>query len=136
MRAFHHKAQKAKFLHQDFEATFKQTRRGDVIYCDPPYVPLSTSANFTSYSAGGFSLEQQHRLALLSEKLAEKGIPVLISNHNTGFAREIYAQARQHRFTVQRYISCNGSQRNKAGELLALYQIEGNDSVEANIQTK
>lgn len=122
MLAFHHKAQQAKFLHQDFETTFRQSRPGDVIYCDPPYVPLSNSANFTSYSAGGFTLEQQSRLAELSENAAAKGIPVLISNHNTPYAREIYANARLHKFFVQRYISCNGQKRNRAGELLALYQ--------------
>lgn len=121
MLVFHHKAQRAEFLHRDFESTFKRSRRGDVIYCDPPYVPLSTSANFTSYSAGGFTLEQQSRLAVLSEKAAAKGIPVLISNHNTAYAREIYLNARLHRFFVQRYISCNGHKRSKAGELLAYY---------------
>ncbi len=121
MLAFHKRAQHAQFRHQDFAATLQQSRQGDVIYCDPPYVPLSASANFTSYSAGGFGLEQQTELALLSEQAAARGIPVLISNHNTAFARNIYSNARLHRFFVQRYISCQGKTRNKAGELLALY---------------
>ncbi|MFO7592704.1 MAG: Dam family site-specific DNA-(adenine-N6)-methyltransferase [Pseudomonadota bacterium] len=121
MLAFHHKAQRARFRHQGFVTTIRQSRSGDVIYCDPPYVPLSPSANFTGYSAGGFNLVQQEQLASLSEKAAERGIPVLISNHNTAFAREIYHKARLHRFFVQRNISCDGKKRNKAGELLALY---------------
>lgn len=121
MLAFHHKAQRAHFVHQDFATTIRQSRQGDVIYCDPPYVPLSSSANFTSYSAGGFDLEQQAELAQLSEKAAAGGIPVLISNHNTPFSRKIYSNADIHRFFVQRYISCQGNTRNKAGELLALY---------------
>ena len=121
MLAFHQKAQRARFRHQDFATTIKQSRSGDVIYCDPPYVPLSASANFTSYSAGGFNLAQQEELASLSEKSAARGVPVLISNHNTAFSRNIYQKARLHRFSVQRYISCDGKGRNKAGELLALY---------------
>lgn len=121
MLAFHHKAQRAEFIQQDFLTTFEQARSGDVIYCDPPYVPLSPSANFTSYSAGGFSLAQQELLAQRSEELSARGIPVLISNHNTKFARTIYSGAKIHRFVVQRYISCNGHSRSKAGELLALY---------------
>jgi DNA adenine methylase len=121
MLAFHRKSQRARFVQQDFVATLSQVRKGDVIYCDPPYVPLSPSANFTSYSAGGFNLEQQAHLASLSEQLSTRGIPVLISNHNTSFARQIYGNAELHRFFVQRYISCNGKARSKAGELLALY---------------
>lgn len=123
MLAFHQKAQRARFRHQDFVTTIKQSRRGDVIYCDPPYVPLSPSANFTNYSAGGFNLAQQEKLASLSENAAERGIPVLISNHNTPYARDIYHKARLHRFVVQRYISCHGKGRDKAGELLALYSL-------------
>jgi DNA adenine methylase len=121
MLAFHHKAQRARFRHQDFVATMKGCKRGDVIYCDPPYLPLSPSANFTCYSAGGFNMEQQQQLADLSSRCATRGVPVLISNHNTPAARDIYTEAKLQRFFVQRYISCNGSTRNKAGELLALY---------------
>ncbi len=125
LRAFHHKAQRAEFILGDFEQTMKQTRQGDVIYCDPPYVPLSASANFTSYAAGGFSLAQQQQLAKLAQQSAADGIPVLISNHNTELTRRIYKQAGGvcgRAFSVQRYISCNGKQRNMASELLALFE--------------
>ena len=118
---FHHKAQQAVFLHQDFTATMGKVKKGDVIYCDPPYLPLSPSANFTSYSAGGFGMEQQKQLAALACQCAEHGVPVVISNHNTREARTIYEKAKLQRFFVQRYISCKGSCRSKAGELLALF---------------
>ncbi len=121
MLAFHQKAKNAVFRHQDFTTTFGEVRKGDVVYCDPPYLPLSSSANFTSYSAGGFSMQQQQLLAEQAQKTANKGIPVLISNHNTKQAQEIYQAAEKHTFTVQRYISCNGGKRNLAGELLALF---------------
>lgn len=124
MLAFQQRAKRASFRHQDFATTLKKARHGDVLYCDPPYLPLSSSANFTSYSAGGFDLAQQERLAALSEAAAERGIPVLISNHNTPEARRIYHNAKLQRFTVQRYISCNGEKRNKAGELIALYSAK------------
>lgn len=121
--AFHSKAQRAQFKHQDFAATMKGCKSGDVIYCDPPYLPLSASANFTCYSAGGFDMAQQQRLAELSSRCAARGVPVLISNHNTADARAIYNEAKLQRFFVQRYISCKGATRNKAGELLALYDV-------------
>ena len=50
MQAFSAKAKFATFKCQDFEKTFKETIKGDVIYCDPPYVPLSVTSSFTSYS--------------------------------------------------------------------------------------
>ncbi len=123
MLSFHQKAQRAEFLVSDFEQTMRQAQQGDVIYCDPPYVPLSASANFTSYSAGGFSLTDQTLLAELAGESAQRGIPVLISNHNTRFTRKAYQGAQKIKpFKVQRYISCNGNQRNSAGEILALFQ--------------
>jgi DNA adenine methylase len=123
---FYKKARTATFICADFEVVMgEMTRAGDVVYCDPPYVPLSETANFTSYSAGKFNLEQQKRLAELAEGLGNgvKGvpIPVLISNHNTRFTRDVYTNAKLKRFSVQRYISCDGANRNKAKELLAIY---------------
>lgn len=119
---FHEKAQRAEFVHLDFSQIMSMARSGDVIYCDPPYVPLSGSANFTSYSAGGFDLAQQQQLAELAHRTQQRGIPVLISNHNTDFTRQAYRSATNiSRFKVQRSVSCIGSKRQAASELLALY---------------
>jgi DNA adenine methylase len=123
MLAFHEKAQQAEFVHMDFASVIATVIAGDVVYCDPPYVPLSSSSNFTTYSAGGFNLPQQQQLAQLAEQTRLRGIPVLISNHNTTFTRKAYRAADNiKRFTVQRFISCNGSKRAQANELLALFQ--------------
>jgi DNA adenine methylase len=121
MHLFHDKAQGVEFRHADYTTVMTKPRRGDVYYCDPPYVPLSTSANFTTYSAGGFAVKEQYRLAEAARRLAARGYPVLISNHNTEFTRDVYTDAHISEFQVQRYISCNGTGRNKAGELLALF---------------
>jgi DNA adenine methylase len=67
-------------------------------------------------------MEQQQRLAEIAEHLSTEGIPVLISNHNTPFTRQAYRAASEcQRFRVRRFISCNGSKRGQAGELLALF---------------
>jgi len=121
MHAFHHSARKARFLHETFVTAMERTQHGDVVYCDPPYVPLSHSANFTAYSAGGFDLEEQTTLAHLAGRLAARGVPVLISNHQTEFTERVYAGAAISSFQVQRLISCNGEKRSMAGELLALF---------------
>lgn len=123
MLFFHEKSPRAQFKVASFEKTMQQAKSGDVIYCDPPYVPLSSSANFTTYSAGGFSMEQQQQLASMAADIAAKGIPVLISNHCTDETDSMYKTcSRQEKFTVQRYISCNGTRRESAGEILALFE--------------
>ncbi len=122
MLFFHKKSRKAIFKHSDFSKIMSKARDGDVIYCDPPYVPLTKSANFTSYSTGGFNETQQIQLADMAKKLSNKGIPVLISNHNTSFTQQSYSSALAiKQFSVRRFISCKGSQRNQAAELLALF---------------
>jgi DNA adenine methylase len=121
---FHEASQSAKFIHASFVDTMKQTRKGDVVYCDPPYAPLSKTAYFTDYFADGFGWDKQIELAEWAVKLAKKGIPVIISNHNTDNTRTLYKQAgaTTEKFMVRRMISCNTSKRNKVEELLAVFQ--------------
>lgn len=115
------KTKGAKFIHQDFRITMQSAQIGDVVYCDPPYVPLSATSSFTSYSENGFNLQDQQDLADLSSELSKKGIPVVISNHDTDFTRIAYAKAELLFFDVQRFISSDSQNRNKANELLAVY---------------
>lgn len=122
---FYKKARKAVFTCNDFLETMASTRKGDVLYCDPPYVPLSPTSSFTAYSAGGFCLEQQKDLAVMAEELSRRGIPVLISNHDTDFTNRAYQHADIQRLLVQRSISCDGGTRKKVGEVLALFAPRG-----------
>jgi DNA adenine methylase len=121
MRHFIDRVKHATFNVADFRDTMRSARRGDVLYCDPPYVPLSATANFTSYSSGGFGQDEQIELAKLARELADRGVPVLISNHDTKFTLDAYKSASINQFDVQRFISCNGDNRGKAGEVLALF---------------
>lgn len=121
MRFFAEKSRNAVFSCTDFENTMRQAVPGDVVYCDPPYVPLSVTASFTGYHTGGFDDSQQIRLRDLAMELAAKGIPVLISNHATPHTVELYASATITVFPVQRFISCNGGKRSMADEVLALF---------------
>jgi DNA adenine methylase len=118
---FYENTKQAVFESADFVTTLSNARAGDVVYCDPPYVPLSKTANFTSYSAGGFGQDQQVLLAKMANNLAAKGITVVISNHDTEFTRSAYQKASLSSFAVQRFISCNGASRQKAAEMLAIF---------------
>ena len=119
---FAEKAKKATFTCEPFQNSFRRARRGHVVYCDPPYLPLSPTANFTSYSSNGFGLDEQLLLAQKSMQAAKnRGIPVLISNHDTETARLFYEAAELTTLQVHRFISQNGANRKKVGELLAYF---------------
>lgn len=119
--AFSSKSQRADFVHADFRSTMRSTALGDVVYCDPPYVPLSATSNFSDYTAEGFGVSEQRELATLAAELSERGVPVVISNHDTEFTRAAYARAAIEAFGVQRFISSNAANRGKAAELIAVF---------------
>ncbi|MGR5235004.1 Dam family site-specific DNA-(adenine-N6)-methyltransferase [Vibrio rotiferianus] len=128
MEFFAEKAKKATFVCEGYPETFSRARKGSVVYCDPPYAPLSNTANFTSYAGNGFTLDDQAALADIAEKAAtERGIPVLISNHDTTLTRRLYHGAELNVVKVKRTISRNGSGRNKVDELLALFRASNAD---------
>lgn len=123
LRVFAAKAQCCDFTNLPFEHLFEQLPGGAVVYCDPPYAPLSPTAAFTNYSGRQFTAADQRRLADCALWAArERGAVVLISNHDLPFTREIYQQAKLSTVAVRRSISRNGSGRQPVGELLALYQ--------------
>lgn len=122
VREFGRRVSHFEFSNVDFETAMEQARPGDVVYCDPPYVPLSATANFTSYAKENFGFDLQVRLAALARELATRGVPVLISNHDTAESRALYRGAEIKSFSVRRYISCDASSRGLAKELLAIYR--------------
>ena len=93
----------------------------DVVYFDPPYVPLSDTANFTSYSTNGFTEAQQVELAQLARSLQTRGVRVIISNHDVDFTRELYEGATIYPIQVTRTIAAKNSSRKKASELIAVF---------------
>ncbi|RME57827.1 MAG: Dam family site-specific DNA-(adenine-N6)-methyltransferase [Caldilineae bacterium] len=128
MRAFHRKSQHGVVFRQaDYLTVLAEAGAGDVVYCDPPYVPLSTTANFTSYDANGFSMADQERLAQAARAAAARGAHVVISNHCTPVTLALYAGARIVRFPVSRTISANIHSRNPVTELLAVFVGAGEE---------
>ncbi|MEE2023411.1 MULTISPECIES: Dam family site-specific DNA-(adenine-N6)-methyltransferase [Alkalimonas] len=119
---FAEKAQLATFSCSSYQQVFADLSPGSVVYCDPPYVPLSKTASFTSYAREGFNLDDQAQLANLAEVACLQGVTVLISNHDTTLTRKIYQQAQLHPIQVGRSISQKGHSRKKVAEIFALYQ--------------
>lgn len=121
MRHFVQKSQHATFQIANFIDTMHEASSGDIVYCDPPYMPLSKTASFTDYSAGGFGWNEQVQLAKSARQLADRGVRVIISNHNTPEVRKLYKGARISQFDVPRFISQDANNRTKAREILAIF---------------
>ena len=127
---FVEKAQRATFTCQSYEHAFKQAKKGAVIYCDPPYVPLSKTASFTTYAKNGFNLDEQKKLAQLARHSADKNdVPVLISNHANEVTMEIYQKSCEtDTVQVARTISHKGENRKPVKEVFALYLNKKGDN--------
>lgn len=102
----------------DFEKTVLPAKRGDVVYMDPPYVPASKTSDFTTYTAGGFSLDDQRCLRDVTRKLDARGVHVLLSNSDTPFVRDLYAGFRIEEVQAPRRVNSKGGKRGNVGELL------------------
>lgn len=113
---------KAHLTALGFEVVLEQCTAGDVVYCDPPYVPLSPTASFTAYAPAPFRSEEQECLAQCAREAADRGATVIISNHDTPETRKIYRKHITEKIEVRRSISCKGSQRAKAAEIIAVFR--------------
>ena len=121
MLYFCKKSNKATFIQSDFRQTFLQAKRGDLVYCDPPYAPLIQRSNFSAYTNKKFGESEQIILADLARDCAARKITVMISNHDTEFTRKLYQGAVIKSFPVPRFISCNSEKRQPVIELLAIF---------------
>ncbi|MHB1846482.1 MAG: DNA adenine methylase, partial [Deltaproteobacteria bacterium] len=103
----------------DFETALAGAKRGDFVYFDPPYVPLSKTASFTAYAKGGFGEAEQRRLRDRALSLKVRRISVLLSNSSAPVVRELYARGFEHaEVQARRSIDCQPSGRAGVGELL------------------
>ena len=108
----------AKLAVRDFGQVVRHARKGDFVYFDPPYVPLSDTSDFTSYAAGGFGPAEQQRLADVVEKLSEAGVLVMLSNSDTPAVRALYARYRIDVVTASRSINSRAGGRGKVREVV------------------
>ncbi len=118
-----------------FEKLMVNVGEDTLIYCDPPYYPLTQTSKFTQYSSkAGFDDGRQEELARKAAECASKGAIVLISNHYVDKCLETYSKAANeagvkvrldHTIPVARFISSKGTDRgNKVVELIAAFYAE------------
>ena len=104
----------------DFEAVLRDAKKGDLVYFDPPYQPVSNTANFTSYTNKNFTYDDLNRLACLCEDLDHKGCKVLLSNSNSKEVEEMFASKpwKISKIKANRSINSNSKKRTGHFELL------------------
>jgi len=102
---------------QDFRQAAKRARPGDFVYFDPPYIPLSATSSFTSYTARGFTDADQRALRDLALDLKSRGVHVLVSNSSP--AAKLYGRPfSTTRVLATRQVNRNSHGRGKIAELL------------------
>jgi len=107
-----------KILEADFEAAVKTAKKGDLVYFDPPYHPISKTAGFTDYNSNGFRFEDQVRLARVFRRLSKKGIFVMLSNSKVPEIEELYDDFAIRTVEAKRFINCNGEKRRGVFEII------------------
>jgi DNA adenine methylase len=102
----------------DYREAVADARRGDFLYFDPPYDPLTPTANFTSYTAGSFGPDDQRALADTARSLVARGCRVMLSNSDTPFIRSLYKGFHIDRVKCSRAINSNAAKRGEVDEVI------------------
>ena len=114
----HRALQKDELYCGDFAVVLKNARGGDLVYFDPPYVPISKTSNFTGYTKDGFGEREQEKLLKAYKELDSRGCFVLLSNSYSDMVSDLYAEFEPEVVHASRMINCKAEGRGKIRELI------------------
>jgi DNA adenine methylase len=104
---------------RDFSSVLQDAKKGDFVYFDPPYQPVSKTANFTSYTNKDFTYKDLQKLVDVSEKLTDRGCKVLHSNSNSKEVRKLFSKNwKVIEISANRAINSDSTKRTGQTELL------------------
>jgi len=107
--------------HLDYLTALQLVESGDFVYLDPPYHPVSPTANFTSYTVESFDEKRHRELAFRLAELKEKvDCRILVSSSDVPFVYDLYKVLgfKIDKAVGSRRISCKPSTRTEVSELL------------------
>lgn len=107
-----------KILNGSYLNAVKGLPKGSFVYLDPPYDPISVTASFTGYNAGGFSQADQIELRDCCRQLDAEGIKFMLSNSATEFIQDIYQDFNITIVPAKRAINSIGSKRGFVDEVV------------------
>jgi len=109
-----------EIFHDSFENCLKFAEINDFIYLDPPYSPVSETANFTSYTKENFNVDSQEDLFQVFKNLDKQGCKLMLSNSYNDYIHELYKDYKIFTLQAKRAINCDPSKRGKISEVLVL----------------
>ena len=110
---------KIKISCRDFSSIIKDAKKGDFVYFDPPYQPVSDTANFTSYTHRDFTEDDLERLADLANQLNSKGCNVMLSNSNSKTVKKLFSSGwKIKEIKANRAINSNSQKRTGHKEII------------------
>ena len=110
--------QNVRIKHESVFNMGRRVRRGDLVYFDPPYDPISKTASFTAYAKGGFGDPEQEQLAEMFARFANRGVHCVLSNSDTPFIRKLYKGFKIETVYARRAINSRADRRGPVGEVL------------------
>ena len=89
-----------------------------LIYFDPPYIPLSKTSSFVSYTSNGFTLYDHYRLKSMIDFLTKIKVKVILSNSAAEQSYELYKNYNILEVLAKRSINSIKTKRHKIKELI------------------
>ena len=109
----------ARITHTEYSSAVDSAVASDVVYFDPPYIPLSTSSSFSQYAMADFGLKEQNQLAETIAILKSKSVDVILSNSDTELSREIFGSVMNlYQIDASRAIAAKASSRGSVKEII------------------
>lgn len=125
LMAVHEALEDTEIICADFEESKKYIQKNTLVYLDPPYRPLTSTSNFTSYNENGFNDDDQRRLAFFFREMDKTGAYLILSNsdpknvdENDNFFESLYSGFIIERVKAKRYINSDGNKRGEIYELI------------------
>jgi len=109
-----------KIINSSFENCLEYAQKGDFIYFDPPYYPISKSSSFTSYTKENFGKDSQQKLSDVFRKLDSRGCKLMLSNSYSEYIQNLYNDYRIITLGARRAINCSANKRGNIKVLLIL----------------
>ena len=106
------------FTAVDYAEILKNLPDNAFVYLDPPYDPVSVTANFTGYTKDGFSRDEQIKLRKCCDELNERGIKFMLSNSATDFICDQYSKYNIEIISAKRLVGADASKRGRIQEVI------------------
>ena len=124
IRNLSEKFKEVQIHNSDYQYVYEIAKPGDLVYFDPPYDKFEDKENFVGYQKEGFDRGNQNQLKELCDRLIDKGVNVIVSNHNTKFIQELYGDDKYYKklpVKASRVLNSKASQRKKEDIEVIIY---------------